>query len=1064
MKPTANVATPPLEALIGQIADEFTQRLNAGERPDAEEYAARYPEHAAVVREVLAALQLIRDTSAPGPVDDSSHLETAREPSGELGDFRILREIGRGGMGVVYEAEQISLGRRVALKVLPYAAVLDSRQLQRFKNEARAAATLHHPNIVPVHAVGCERGVHYYAMQYIEGQTLAGVIGDLRRTEGLDATAVPVGHVFNVPSPVGQVANLPSSPRSNPVETTPYEPGQVSNLPHETPREPKALLSTERSTKSRAYFRNIALLGIQAAEALDHAHQQGIVHRDIKPSNLILDLQGKLWVTDFGLAHVESGVELTMTGDLIGTLRYMSPEQALAKRVVIDHRTDIYSLGATLYELLALQPAFSGTDRQELLRQIAFEEPRAPRRVNRGVPAEMETIILKAIAKNPSERYTTAQELADDLRQYLDDKPIRARPPTFAQRTAKWSRRHRALVWSAVNILILATAGSIISTALIWQAKNLAVFNETQANQERIRANEERQIAVAVLDFLRKKLLLQADVTRQADHLMLAGGTSSHAKWNVTVRELLDRAADELKPDKIQDQFPNQPVVQAFVLQSIGNAYRGIGEYEQAIEHLARAQTLLDETRGANDPVTLETMADLASAYAYAGNGSKAIPLLEYVRDQQIEKLGADHPDALQTLAKLAFVYFNDGELSEAIRLLEQIRDGRIERLGAEHGDTLETLANLAHAYRREGKLPEAIRLLEHVRLKAIRRLGADHPETLLKLNLLALAYKEAGRYSEAIHLFEQVRDKQIEKIGCDHPNTLMTLCHLGSACGAAGKLSDAIRLLEQGTDQIIEKLGTNHPVTLATLDDLAMAYVNAGKLYEAIRLLKHVRNTQVEQIGGDHPHTLSTVNHLGLAYQGAGKLPEAIRLFEQVRDKHTEIRGAEHRDTLNTLRMLASAYCDAGKLPDAFHILELVRAKQTERFGADHPDTTLTLGILGLAYFAAGKLSEAIRLFEQLRDKLTQRHGVDHRDVQATLNNLAVAYCRSRKFAEAIPLFERVRDKLNETLGASHSETLKTVHNLAAAYKETGKVAEAIALLGQVIDAQIKTLGADHL
>src|SRR5262249_51858348 len=157
-------------------------------------------------------------------------------------------------------------------------------------------------------------------------------------------------------------------------------------------------------------------LGVQAAEALDNAHQVGIIHRDIKPANLMADGRGHLWVTDFGLAQVRGDTRLTMTGDLVGTLRYMSPEQALAKRVVVDHRTDVYSLGATLYELLTLEPAFSGADRQELLRQIAFEEPRPPRRCNKAIPAELETIVLKALEKNPAERYLTARELAEDLK------------------------------------------------------------------------------------------------------------------------------------------------------------------------------------------------------------------------------------------------------------------------------------------------------------------------------------------------------------------------------------------------------------------------------------------------------------------------------------------------------------------------------------------------------------------------------------------------------------------------------------------------------------------------
>jgi tetratricopeptide (TPR) repeat protein len=417
-----------VEALVGQVADEFTERLNRGEEPDVEGYARRHPEHAGVIRQVLSALRMVRQSAPVG----AGPLAGAPTDLGQLGDFRLVREVGRGGMGVVYEAEQVSLGRRVALKVLPFAATMDPRQLQRFQNEARAAGALHHTNIVPVYAVGQERGVHYYAMQFIDGRTLAQVIAAAR---------------------VG-----PSD--SDPLALTgPYTPSPAGAEPAADTVVPAAAGSpTQRSRTPPEHFRTAARLGVQAAEALEHAHQLGVVHRDVKPANLLVDATGTLWVTDFGLAQVQSDAKLTLTGDLVGTLRYMSPEQALAKRVVIDHRTDVYSLGATLYELLTLEPVFAGTDRQELLRQIAFEEPKPSRKVNRAVPKELETVVLKALAKSPAERYQTAQELADDLRRFLNNEPIRAQRPSLVQRARKWARRHRGVVATAAVGLLACLA------------------------------------------------------------------------------------------------------------------------------------------------------------------------------------------------------------------------------------------------------------------------------------------------------------------------------------------------------------------------------------------------------------------------------------------------------------------------------------------------------------------------------------------------------------------------------------------------------------------------------
>ena len=291
-----------------------------------------------------------------------------------------MREIGRGGMGIVYEAIQLSLGRRVALKVLPFAATFDAKQLQRFRQEAQAAAHLHHANIVPVHGVGCERGIHFYAMQLIDGQSLDVVVRQLRQEAGMgplepgsaDRSSSTRNHKSSasVPSARQEIGNRRRTMRLRPVRqsrlTRPTQPrGSFS-----------AHFSTHRSGKEPERYRTIARCMAQAAEALEYAHQEGIVHRDIKPANLLIDFRGNVWITDFGLAHFHDAPGLTHTGDVMGTVRYMSPEQASGQRVVLDHRTDIYSLGATFYELLTLHPVFAGSTRHALLSDVLNRDPR----------------------------------------------------------------------------------------------------------------------------------------------------------------------------------------------------------------------------------------------------------------------------------------------------------------------------------------------------------------------------------------------------------------------------------------------------------------------------------------------------------------------------------------------------------------------------------------------------------------------------------------------------------------------------------------------------------------
>jgi WD40 repeat protein/serine/threonine protein kinase len=446
------VPTVPDDPRVLRAVEEYLEEVRAGRRPGRSEFLARHADVAGPLAECLDGLEFIQ-AAAPQLKEGAEPCVPDAGPSSQpgpgepLGDFRIVREVGRGGMGVVYEAVQLSLGRRVALKVLPFATALDARQVRRFKTEAQAAAQLHHTHIVPVFGVGCERGVHYYAMQFVEGRTLAEAVRQWRQ-EG--AGPVPA----TVSGLTGPCVPAPDAAPAGGATTA-----------------PAAARSTERSARGAAHFRMVAGLGVQAAEALEHAHQMGVIHRDVKPGNLLVEPDGHLWVSDFGLAHVQGEAGLTMTGDLVGTLRYMSPEQALAKRVVVDHRTDVYSLGVTLYELLTLEPAFNGRDRREVLRQIAFEEPRPPRRLDRAVPADLETIVLKAMAKAPAERYGTCQELADDLRRWLDDRPIRARRPTVIQRVRRWSRRHRAVV-TAVAVclalaLVLAAVGFAAANAVL---------------------------------------------------------------------------------------------------------------------------------------------------------------------------------------------------------------------------------------------------------------------------------------------------------------------------------------------------------------------------------------------------------------------------------------------------------------------------------------------------------------------------------------------------------------------------------------------------------------------
>jgi len=472
----------------------YLEDLRAGHPQSRDEFLAQHVEIADALSQCLTGLEFIQGAAAQ--LGGSQAFASADPVNGlplraRLGDYRILREVGRGGMGVVYEAEQVSLGRRVALKVLPFAAAIDPKQRQRFQIEAQAAAQLHHPHIVPIFNVGCDQGIHYYVMQFVDGRSLAAVLRELRHGSeapagaGRSSVLVALEPTDEAPPAAAGIVDVSREPTTAPEPSTagldqhtPTGPEPVSTQSLGFSPSNPALAPTAVGPvhQDRAFCHNIARLGVEAADALDHAHGLGILHRDIKPANLLIDPNGALWITDFGLARFPSDLSLTHTGDMVGTLRYMSPEQALARRGVVDQRTDIYALGLTLYELLTLRPAFDGRDHEELLRQIALDEPTAPRRLNPAVPRDLETIVLKAIAKDPSSRYPTAQDLAADLRRFMDDKPILARRPSVPERTLKWARRHKELVATAAAILFLAL--TISTFAILAQARKTELANQ----------------------------------------------------------------------------------------------------------------------------------------------------------------------------------------------------------------------------------------------------------------------------------------------------------------------------------------------------------------------------------------------------------------------------------------------------------------------------------------------------------------------------------------------------------------------------------------------------------
>jgi len=684
MDPVSPPAIPSLESLVAEVADEFRERQRRGERPDVEEYAARHPHAADLLRRVLAA-QLLFEPAAAGSVPPV------------VGDFRIVREAGRGAMGIVYEAEQLSLrGRRVALKILPVGPGMDPRRVRRFQNEASAAAGLNHPNIVPVYAVGQEGDRHYYAMQFIDGTSLdkvnarTGVLGTDEPTADSPGVAVPT---------------------------------------------------------DAAYHRRVAEWGVQAAEALEYAHGLGVIHRDVKPANLLVDARGKVWVTDFGLARLAADAGLTEPGDVLGTLWYVSPEQAQASHGLVDHRTDVYALGATLYHLVTGRPSVAGGTRPEILYHLAHSDPVAPRKLVPGLPRDLETILLKALEKAPADRYPTAGELARDLRLWLENRPIQAKPPTVFDRARKWAGRHPLAILSAVAMLLVLAAVSTVAAVLIWRQEHLA------------------QQALAAAD-RRLALTRRAadDMYTQVAEKWLASQSGLQPKQ----REFLEKA--RALYEELAEETGNQPRARfdaAYAGKRLAAIEARLGRLDHAVAAYRRAIRTLEQLAREDPDERLyqhqlsETLSDLGEDLFRAGRLTEARETADRARSLA-EQLVEWNPTEMNARRKLASALLTAWMVARAEKAAPPDRLRKLlERALQQHekiveaGDLIEydkgvlgtVLGNLAITNMELANWAEVERLCLR-RIDLYKELSAARREEPRYQEQLADAYRDLGSMS----------------------------------------------------------------------------------------------------------------------------------------------------------------------------------------------------------------------------------------------------------------------------------------------------------------------------
>ena len=886
---------------LDALAEEFLEAVRAGRPASIEDYARRYPELAHEIRSLfptmlaMEGLKIEKErSSSGGRVQGNLGVE-------KLGDFRIIGEIGRGGMGIVYEAEQQSLDRHVALKVLPRHALLDSKRLQRFQREAQTAARLHHSNIVPVFGVGEQDGLHYYVMQLIRGVGLDCILAVLKRNAGVGSTS---GSNVSDEATVPAASRVASAMMSGAFPLTPTKPGGEDTEPlfldFETatctgsaggnPKGDDELAHRLIGEMRSDYWISIAAMGRQVAGALAYAHGQGVLHRDIKPSNLLIDSRGTVWIADFGIAKALEKDGLTQTGDILGTLQYMPPEQMQGRQ---DARSDVYSLGLTLYEMCTLRRAWSASTAEELIEKITRSEPPRPRRIDPSIPKDLETIVLKSIARDPDHRYASADELADDLRRFIEGRPIQARPVGSVEQLWRWCRRNTlaASFAAAALVLLLATAvigvwGSI-STRRAYQREAIR-RKESQAASRRAEHNLELALQAFenIFEGMAGRDLEDLDPdSAEAEDGSFGMTTSISERDAQLLEELLgfyDRFAAANEAD---DRLASES---AWALQQMGRIHARLRQFDKAEEVVDKALRIHRATQ------------------KISPSDENLIAIADLLKDRALVDLDRGKTtDGMRRLQEAVTILSDETEspTSDAVRR-EFVRI---------HNDAVEHLIGRNRGFRpgRSGKRPtlntkalqEWIPKLERS-LEVAKELQATHaedPGDLLRAGrsylMLAAAYYGVNEKAKAASVTKPGLDL-LQHLAESHPQvteyTWEFLRQTLRATLLARSDRDLIPYLKRAMT-LADQVDEHHPGKSILRSGALMLRERLGRMLakdpqradEAIEILTRARKQRQAMGGRDgrrrRPFASSSDVDLARALHASGQDAKALQLLEQV-------------------------------------------------------------------------------------------------------------------------------------------------------------------------------------
>jgi len=962
------------------------------------------------LRRRVEALLAAHEDPDPRLTEPATHLFpelTFNSPSGEstphaigqtIGRYRLVENIGEGGCGVVYVAEQTEpVRRRVALKVIKRGMDTDA-VVARFEAERQALAMMDHPNIARVLDAGTtDQGRPYFVMELVRGT---------RITDYCDENSL--------------------------------------------------------STRERLD------LFIKICHAIQHAHQKGIIHRDIKPSNILVTAHDGVpvpKVIDFGIAKATEGrltdaTVYTQLHQFIGTPAYMSPEQAEMGGLDIDTRSDIYSLGVLLYELLTGRPPFDG---QELLsagidhlrRVLRDKEPLRPstrlaslqdqelttvakRRAAQAsrlihlLQGDLDWIVLKSLEKERERRYESANGLAADLKRHLENEPVTARPPSVAYRFHKAVRRNKLVYSAAMAVGMAVVAGAIVSYMQAGRARKA--------------------------ETLAKARLADAEQISQFLQQIFQSPDPEKDGRTTTVAESLDRAVKKLETD-MADQPERRTKLQA----TLAATYTSLGLHAPALQLAKRVHAYWLANAGPDAPETLDAAGALARALWANGQSRAALPITEDLLVRTRRRYGEDHTNTLSLVLHYANVVGELGRRTEALKLREENLAAHRRVLGPEHRETLTAMQNLEVNYHQLGMKGKSRPLQEEVVALSRKILGPEHPLTLTQLGNLAVDYTSTDRNHEAIQLLDEVLEKQRQVLGPEHPNTIQTMQTLADAYHRSGRTNEALRLREEVVELTRRTQGPEHPHVVYRMRVLVNSYRAMGRTNEASQLRQDTLALARKIHGEEHPDFLQTLEWVAYSHFQMKDFAGAIRHGEDCVRLSRRAIDTNSPAFINRSTWLGNYYLNAGRpeqsLPVWREVLELTRINN----GPDHTNTLAALRALANASASAAQYDEAVKAGENVLALCSRIYAPEHEEVIRAIDHLAYYNHRAGQSAEAVRLGEQMLNLSRTVLGSEDSVTIQRATQLARYYSLAGKMDRAVQLGKEVISLRQRTRGAEH-